>query len=376
MKIFQIIGLAVILFLGVQILISSKKTEENEYQQAINENYKVYAIPLDKDMNFAGEKAPLNDFEVRERIDREILSNTFFHSSTIRIFKKANRWFPIFEKILAEKNIPEDFKYLAVVETGLNNAVSPKKATGFWQFMEKTGKEYGLEINDYVDERYDPIKSTYAACEYLKDAYEKFGSWTLVAASYNMGMEGLQRRVNEQKANNYYDLYLNLETARYVPRLLAVKTILQNPKKYGFHFRKTELYKPLITKQIKVDSTIKSLPDFALSLDITYKHLKVLNPWLRRKSLQNPKGKTYIFQIPDTKLLETGSLEEKDIFVPEFFEDEKIKTIEYLVKANDNLQTIADSFGVSTSDIETWNNLDSLPFTLKTGQKLLIKVKE
>lgn len=258
----------------------------------------VYPAQLPESVNFAGEEAPMDIFYVREYLDREVIVNTYFHSSSILLMKRANRWFPLIEPILAEQQIPDDFKYLALIESGFENVVSPAGATGFWQFLSHTAREYGLEVNSGIDERYNVEKSTLAACKYLKDAYEKYGNWTLVAASYNAGTRRITQEIEQQKVSSYYDLLLNQETARYVFRILAIKTILENPENYGFHLEAKDLYPPIPTENIVVTKTIKNLVDFAMEHNINYKTLKYFNPWLRKDNLPNRSGRTYLIKIP------------------------------------------------------------------------------
>nr|WP_294776204.1 lytic transglycosylase domain-containing protein [uncultured Flavobacterium sp.] len=256
------------------------------------------AMYFPTEVDFAGEKAPLQITDVRERLDRELLINANLDATTALIIKRANRAFPIIEPILAKYGVPDDFKYLAVIESGLVNAVSSAGARGVWQFMPDTAKEKGMEVNDVVDERYHLEKSTEAACRYLLSAKEKFGSWTLAAASYNGGMNGITKKIEEQKVNNYYDLALTEETSRYVFRILALKEIMKQPAKYGFSIYTTDLYPSIPTKKIEVDSTITDLASFAMSQGINYKILKIHNPWLRDKKLVNPNKKRYEIEIP------------------------------------------------------------------------------
>ena len=248
--------------------------------------------------DFAGEKTPLQITDVRERLDRELLINANLDATTLLIIKRANRFFPIIEPILQKNNIPDDFKYLAVIESALLNAVSSSGARGVWQFMPDTAKERGMEVNDIVDERYHLEKSTEAACKYLQAAKDKFGSWTLAAASYNGGMNGINKKIEEQKVTDYYDLALTEETSRYVFRILALKEIMKNPEKYGFTIFASDLYSNIPTKKIEVDSTINDLADFAKTQGINYKILKIHNPWLRDKKLINLSKKKYEIQIP------------------------------------------------------------------------------
>lgn len=249
-------------------------------------------------MTFASEEVPTYMADVEEKLDREMITNINYHTNTTLVIKRANKVFPIIEPILAKNGIPDDFKYLAVIESSLVNAVSPAGARGVWQFMPITAKEKGMEVNAFIDERYHLEKSTEAACEYLKEAYNKFGNWTLTAASYNAGMSGISNQINNQKVNSYYDLLLNEETGRYVYRILALKEIMTHPKKYNFEIPEYALYKELPVKKITIDSTINDLTDFALKQGINYKILKLHNPWLRDKKLPNKSGKKYEIKIP------------------------------------------------------------------------------
>jgi membrane-bound lytic murein transglycosylase D len=267
---------------------------------------KVFTFDLPEKLEFAGEEVPLYIPDVAERFDFEVHLNTYFHSSTIALIKKSNRWMPIITEILKKNNIPEDFKYLPLIESGLENVVSFKQAVGYWQILEETAKELGLEVNNEVDERYDPIKSTEAACKYLWRAYNKFGNWTSVAASYNVGMRGLDDRIKEQGVNSYYDLLINQETARYLFRILAIKEIMENPSKYGYEIPERHLYKWIPTETIEVRESIPSLAEFAKQQGVNYKILKRFNPWLRRTHLNVSKGKVYEIKIPvDKKSLMT-----------------------------------------------------------------------
>lgn len=295
-KIYQalIFGLAIV---GcIQLFTFSKKIEELNFDDALFYAAKSHDIPLQVD--FCGENIPLDSEDIRERFDLEIVKNAYWHSSILLFHKRAGKYFPVIEPILKQHNIPDDFKYLAIAESGLTNVVSPAGARGFWQFMEKTGKEYDLEINKYVDERYHLEKATHAACKYLNDAYKKFGSWTLVAASYNMGMYGLQKNLERQKVNSYYDLLLNSETARYVFRIVAFKTLLSKPTEYGFNLKNTQRYKPMEYRTVQVDTTISDFTEFAIQNNLNYKLLKLANPWLRQRSLSNPSKRKYEIKIP------------------------------------------------------------------------------
>ncbi len=262
-------------------------------------------ITLDppNDLNFAGEIVPLHDFDVQERLDKELIRYIYYHSATIMNIKRAARWKEEMIRILKRNNVPEDFFYLCIAESHLTNATSPVGAKGFWQFMPSTAKGYGLEITEQVDERYDPVKATHAACKYIKEAYRKFGNWTLVAASYNMGMGGVQKQLDRQKVNNYYDLYLNQETAAYVFRILAIKSVLEDPSAYGFNIPREQLYSPVRYQTVTVDTTIPNLIEFAQIHGTTYKMLKVMNPWMLKDELvvetdSEGNAKKYKIKIP------------------------------------------------------------------------------
>lgn len=261
--------------------------------------FPAVSLNVPKEMSFAGEPVPLHIPDVYERLDKELQINTYFHSNTIFLMKRANRWLPQIEKILRENDVPDDFKYLPLIESNLLNDVSPKNAVGYWQILKDAGKENGLEITKEVDERYDPLKATEAACRYLKRAYRKFGNWTLVAASYNRGMGGIERALENQRVNTYYDLYLNEETSRYVFRILAIKEIAENPSKYGFKVNPEHLYKEEPLRYVEVDKTIKDLVTFAKQHNTNYKLIKRHNPWLRDESLTVKNGKHYRIAIPE-----------------------------------------------------------------------------
>lgn len=254
-------------------------------------------VPLPTLANFAGENAPLELIDVKERFDRELIVNTNLHSSTLLIIKRAERYFPIIEPILKRNNIPDDFKYLCVIESALSNAVSSAGASGFWQFMKGTANDFNLTVDDYVDERYHLEKATEAACKYFNNAKEKFGNWTMVAAAYNRGVNGMQKAINSQYVDNYYDLFLNQETSRYVFRILALKEIMKNPAKYGFDIPKNEKYPPVEMRSIVITEDIEDLPLFAKEQGANYKLLKLYNPWLVNNSLKT-KGKTYTIELP------------------------------------------------------------------------------
>ena len=276
-----------------------KQTTADPKNKVVGEHYAIYALPMPENLNFAGEAVPIENPDIYERMDRELLVNTYWQSNALLLLKRANKYFPVIEPILEEYGVPNDFKYLAVIESGLTQAVSPAKAVGFWQILEGTGKDFKLEINDNVDERYHIEKSTRVACEYLKKSKERFGTWTMAAAAYNAGNTGVLRQLDRQDVSKYYDLLLGEETGRYVFRILALKEIMSNPKKYGFNYNEDQLYKDIPTYRVKVDTAVTDFAAFAKNLDINYKILKIHNPWLRDSYLNNKSGKTYYLDIPE-----------------------------------------------------------------------------
>lgn len=261
-------------------------------------DYNVYALDMPEGINFAGEKVPVELPDIYERLDRELLVNTYWQSNGLLLFKRAHKYFPIIEPILEKYGVPEDFKYLAVIESGLTNAVSPAGARGVWQIMKATGRENGLEVNSNVDERYHLELATEVACKYLLNAKENFGSWTLAAAAYNAGNTGIARRLKEQNVSDYYDLLLNEETGRYLFRIIALKEILTHPSKYGFNFKEKHLYEMVPTFEVAVDTAVTDFTKFAEKFNINYKILKLHNPWLRESHLNNKSRKLYKIKIP------------------------------------------------------------------------------
>tara|TARA_R100000935_G_scaffold55156_1_gene84842 strand:+ start:3446 stop:4381 length:936 start_codon:yes stop_codon:yes gene_type:complete len=296
------VGLIAICALCIQA-VQDKPNEEvassDSKEKAVSDSYAIHALPMPEDLNFAGESVPMDNPDIYERMDRELLVNTYWQSNGLLLIKRANKYFPVIEPILKEYGVPDDFKYLAVIESGLTQAVSPANAVGFWQILEGTGKDFKLEINDNVDERYNIEKSTRVACEYLKKSKEKFGTWTMAAAAYNAGNAGVSKQLERQDVNNYYDLLLGEETGRYVFRILALKSILSDPGKYGFYFEEDQLYKVIPTYKLKIDTSVTNFAAFAKGIDINYKILKLHNPWLRDSYLNNKSGKTYYLDIPE-----------------------------------------------------------------------------
>ena len=303
-KIFRVGGFLAIVVLGMFIFrfltfSTDVETENDHYKRYVNQHYKVFAIDLPDSLTFAGEKVELEMDDIKERLDREMLVNAYWQSQTLLFIKRANKFFPVIEPILKENGVPDDFKYLAVAESGLSQAVSPARAVGFWQILKATAQENGLEVGKEVDERYHVAKSTEAACKYLISSYKKYGNWSMTAASYNAGRRGISEQVSRQKKENYYDLLLNEETARYLYRVVALKLIFENPSAYGFSIPENELYPEIPSRTLVVDSTVANFADFAAEHDTNYKILKYLNPWLRDTRLTVGAGKSYEIVIPE-----------------------------------------------------------------------------
>jgi hypothetical protein len=296
---FLVLTVSIILFGYVTNAQSTRyKSDEEPVTKSISNMPRITAPKLPSSYTLFGEKVPIDVFDIKDRLDRELVVNTYMQGSTVQIIKQMKRWFPLIEQRLKENGVPDDFKYLAVAESALMPAKSGVGASGFWQFMKGTGPSYGLEINEYVDERYHVLKSTDAACGYLKDAYAKFNNWTAAAASYNCGMGGYNGASTSQGTYNFYNLWLPDETMRYIYRIMALKYILENPERSGFYLDGSDTYKPYKTKTINVNTSINSLVQFALENGTNYKSIKVLNPWLRDKSLPNKSGKNYQILIP------------------------------------------------------------------------------
>ncbi len=295
---YTLTGIFIVLMIFNLFLYSKIHPEQSIKPKPNTDNAKYYAFKLPDKIDFAGEKVPIEYFDVRESLDKEILKIAYWHSELFLYLKRANRVFPIVEPILKKYGIPDDFKYLMVAESGLVNISSPAGAEGYWQLMKKTAREYGLEVNDEVDERYHLEKSTIAACKYLKRRYNKYRSWAMVAASYNAGDTGIKRYTNYQKVNSYYDLAMFEETGRYVYRAIAFKLIMSQAENYGFMIEKTDLYPIIPYQKVAIDSAITDMVAFANKYNTNYKIFKILNPWLRAHKLSNKNKKTYILKMP------------------------------------------------------------------------------
>jgi membrane-bound lytic murein transglycosylase D len=371
-NLFLVCGCIILLSLILELLSSSNSTANDN--PPFNENYKIFPVPLPDTMSFAGDKVPMNHFGIRENLEQEVLINTYWQSQTLLMLKRANRYFPAIEQILKKNGIPDDFKYLALAESGFSFKVSPAGAVGFWQILKGTAESYGLEVNKDIDERYNLDRSTEAACKYFKDAYDQFHNWTLVAASYNMGLAGVARALEKQRSNNYYDLELNSETARYVYRILALKELVNSPSSFGFFLKKTDLYPPIAYNVIPVDSTINDLAEFAVSKGINYRILKIFNPWLLTDKLPDADKHIYAISIPQKNVpfldlgeyitfTDSSNMAKKDSLPS--------KIVIHVVKPGENMESIAKKYNVTAQQIRTWNSISDT-LKLKPKDELMI----
>jgi membrane-bound lytic murein transglycosylase D len=337
-----------------------------------NRNFEVLGLNVPADLSFCGEKLPTNDYSVRHALEKEFFSTAYWKSNSMVLFNKAQRWFPYIEPILKREKIPTDFKYLAVIESHLSNVTSQAGAAGFWQLVPFSARQYGLEVNEYVDERYDVEKATKAACKHIQEAYEAFNNWTLAAAAYNRGIGGIQNALKAQKAKSYFDLFLNPETAAFVYRILAYKTLLSNPEFMGIKRKLRYLGKPAY-KVLKVDSAIGDLSSFAKKYGTTLVTLRSFNPWLLKNSLPNPAGKTYEIRIPKNPkgdysgyakdLMPPGDPLSPYVTNPELAEKIDQDTlltrpVNYVVRVTEPLGDLARFLNVNEEDLRKWNNLD------------------
>jgi hypothetical protein len=291
-----IILLAIIMAFCINATLPLQNDDQNE--RDFHNAYKIYSVPLPSKLDFAGEDVPLEFGFVHENIERELTVNTYWASATMLIMKRANRYLPIMQPVFKKYGVPDDMGYIAMIESQLVNVISPAAAVGFWQFTKAAALENGLEVTDEVDERYSITQSTDAACRYMKTSYDRLGSWTLAAAAYNAGRTRIVSAITDQNQHNFYHLYLNEETSRYIYRILALKIIMQDPQRYGFNLRNKDLYAPIPTEQIKVDNAVPDLNAFAVKNGVSYKTLKDFNPWLRQPKLTNKNKNSYTVVIP------------------------------------------------------------------------------
>lgn len=360
------------------IFIHATLTDEDKARKEFETYYKIYSLAMPDKLLFAGEPVPLTDFDVQERYDREILTNVYWQSQTLLMIKRAGKYFPVVERILAKNGIPDDMKYLALAESGLQNLVSPAGAAGYWQMLDATARNYGLEVSAEVDERYHLEKSTEAACKYFKEAYAVFGSWALVAASYNMGIDGVKKQLRQQSVNSYYDLLLNTETSRYVFRTLAIKEIMERPKNYGFNVVGAHGYQPVPTVKVKVTRSIPDLIRYSLDNGCNYKLLKLLNPWLRSNALNVSSGKVYYIELPRDRVLKTDLVEKVSNDTIDVLNthignmEEGTAWFEHKVVNGETIEQLAKKYDVSAADIRSLNNIKEGQQP-KAGERMKIK---
>jgi membrane-bound lytic murein transglycosylase D len=350
-----------------------------------NSNFNVLGLHMPRNLNFCGEKLPSNDYAITRALEKEFFTSSYWKANSILLFNKASRWFPIIEPILKAHGVPDDFKYLAVIESHLSNATSPAGAAGFWQLVNVSAQNYGLEVNDYVDERYHVEKATVAACRHFREAHAIFRNWTLSAAAYNRGIGGIQNALRRQKTDNYFDLMLNPETGAFVYRIIAYKTLLTNPEHFGIWKKLRYAPKPAFSV-VKVDSSISDLADFAERMGVSLITLRSFNPWILRNSLPNPGGKIYEIRIPKNKmadltsyardLLPDGDPIEKYLSSPALADSADVDTvltrkILYEVKVDEPLDNLARFLKVKPEDLRKWNNLGESGNAVK-GQTLTI----
>lgn len=353
-----------------------------------NNNNDVLGLNIPKNLSFCGERIPSNDVGIKEDLEKEFFYNSYWKSNSLVLFNKAQKWFPYIEPILKDEGVPEDFKYLAVIESHLSNVTSPAGAAGFWQLVNSSAQNYGLEINAFVDERYDVEKSTHAACKHIKEAYAIFKNWTLAAAAYNRGIGGIQNALKQQATDNYFDLLLNSETGSFVYRILAYKTLFSSPTHFGLKNKKWKYFPKIQYKVFNVDTTINNLNLFAKKIGCNVAMIKLFNPWLLQNSLNNAAKKVYQIKIPKNLnadysdylkdlLGEMGDLGQNEGAKPEnkiIVQDSivnLIKPIIYTVRINEPLKNIATFYKVKLEDLLKWNNLQDVEVAT-AGQTLTI----
>ena len=381
----------IITSLGVLILLQFsvlyfKKITSVSYPSYQNNNFSVFGLNIPRNLSFCDEKIPTNDYALKDNLEKEFFKNKQWKNNAGYLFSKAQKWFPYIEPILKKEGVPDDFKYVAVIESHLSNAVSPMGAAGFWQLVPSTARHYGLIVNDEVDERLNVEKSTYAACKLIKYAYGIFKNWTLSAAAYNLGVGGIQNAMAKQKSNNYYDLLLNRETGSFIYRILAYKTLFANPENLGLKKKSLKYYAKVPVKSVKVDSSIVNLNHFAKTVKSNIALVKLFNPWLLGDKLTNEEKHIYEFKIPKQGNADYSSYY-ADLIKTEIMDSNSVQlavtdslpiaenVINHLVNANENLKDIAEFYEVNEADIKIWNYLKDST-AVKPGDKLIIKLKK
>ncbi|MDI1354186.1 MAG: transglycosylase SLT domain-containing protein [bacterium] len=391
-KIKQILGVLFLIIVGyflLKVFVLSPAPNALSYN---NTNFEVLGLNIPSNLDFCGEKIPANDFEIKGDLEKEFFNNSYWKNNSLQLFNKARRWFPYIEPILKAEGVPDDFKYLAVIESHLSNVSSPAGAAGFWQLVPNTAAYHGLEVNGEVDERFDVEKSTYAACGIIKQAYKEFHNWTLTAAAYNRGIGGILKAMKQQKAENYYDLLLNSETGSFVYRILAYKTLFSSPGHFGIKKKKWSYFPKVKYTTFKIDSSITTLSAFAAHIGTSPGTIKLYNPWLLKDALRNPAKKTYEIRIPKGPgdysdyardlMTEGGTLIQfaKDpqgvaTMSPDSIDLLSTTSIIHVVKVEEPLLNLANFFKVKESDLRKWNNLPPGDNAVK-GQTLIIHYKK
>ncbi len=333
-KIYVSFGFWIVFICLIRIIAFGPDLSRPDYSNA---NFEVLGLNIPANLEFAGERVPQNDYEIKESLEKEFFSNKSWKNSSLALFSKAQKWFPLIEPILKQEHVPDDFKYVAVIESHLSNVVSPVGAGGFWQLMPNTAQGYGLIVNSEIDERYDVEKATRVACKHFKDAYKYFNNWTLSAAAYNVGIGGIQNALKKQNTDNYYDLLLNKETGAFIYRILAYKTLLSNPQHFGVKNKLKKSGGFPAYKTVKIDSSVTNLNAFAKHINTNLITLKIFNPWLIGDKLTNPDKITYTFKIPKNKNVDL-SVYFNDVFPQEATADTLLKKIEI-----DTLKTKIDT---------------------------------
>ena len=350
-----------------------------------NNNFNVFGLNIPRDLEFCGERIPVDDYALKDNLDKEFFNNKYWKSSYSFLLNKAQKWFPYIEPILEKEGVPSDFKYVAVIESHLSNAISPMGAAGFWQLVPATAQHYGLIVNEFVDERLDIEKSTHVACKLIKDAHFIFKNWTLTAAAYNLGIGGIQNELKKQKTTNYYDLLLNGETGSFVYRILAYKTLFSSPGHFGIKQKKFTYFYKVPVKVIKIDSSITNLKHFAEFIHCNPAVLKLFNPWLLGDVLPNPERLTYEFKIPKKNaddysayfddLIGKQSVEDDSLGIVKVKDSATVKNvINHVVADKETLKEIAQFYEVNEADLREWNNIKDSA-VIKTGRTIIIKPK-
>ena len=354
-------------------------------------NFNISKINIPVNLNFCNEEIPSNNFEIQKNLEKEFFNNTYWKSNSTVLFAKAQKWFPYIEPILEQQGVPNDFKYLAVIESHLSNIASSAGAAGFWQLLPKSARAYDIEVTEFVDERYDVEKATLAACKHIKDAYAQFKNWTLAAAAYNMGIGGIQKALTKQNATNYFSLLLNAETKSFVYRILAYKTLFSSPAHFGIKKKKWDYFQKIPMQYFKIDSSITNLSNLAKHIKCSKSLIKFFNPWLLQNTLPNPNKKTYVIKIPKNLnadyssyikdlIGEDGSSSNDtdtapDISMPADTLLNNDKVIYHIVKENETLPSLADFYEVKEQDLRTWNKITENKNTT-IGETLTIKYKK